>query len=241
MWMTLGIFACSTPAPDPAPALPAADAVVDAAPPESKGPAERAAPGRIKDTRPPTIDAVTLSPTTPVFTDSILASATVYDADEDRLELDYTWYVNDVEVLGVTVERLSGRFVKGDKVRVKLTADDGTNQSEAESDPVVVGNVGPVFTTEPSSVRPSNGFTFRATDADNDPLTWSLENAPAGMTISPKGVLSYEGSKDEPGGAYTVSVKVSDGAGWARIDFPITVTPGSKAKAAADVAASQGK
>ncbi len=227
MWGALLLSACSTPTPEPAP--PPAPAT--AAPTDPTTEAPRPAEPRAPRDRPPTIDAITLSPTAPNAADTLVADVKASDPEEARIDLDFTWYVNDVPVVGIASERLGGRFAKGDKVRVRVVADDGTTEVESDSEVVTIGNRPPVFETGPKDVNKVDGFTFRATDPDGDALTWRLENAPPGMSISPTGVLAYHGSEDDPGGRYVVAVVVEDGEAWGRFEFPLNVSPGSNAKA----------
>lgn len=228
MWVVLFLSACTPPpvAPPPAPP-PAPDLEAEFAAAASGGPPRK--PRNL----PPAINAVTLAPTEVRVADPLRASVVAVDAEGANLDLDYEWFINDSRVIDVSGERLSaGRHEKGDTIRVRVTADDGTNEVSFLSEPVVVLNTAPIFTTGSADIKRVDGFTFSASDADGDPLTWRLEGAPAGMTISPKGKLAYTGSADEPGGTYTVAVFVEDGEAWGRFAFPLTVTPGSAAVAA---------
>ncbi|MES2638648.1 MAG: hypothetical protein V4850_04180 [Myxococcota bacterium] len=229
MWVVLLVSACSTPPVPPPPAAPPPEPAVEAAP----VPDAPAAPARPPRDLPPAINAVTIAPTEVRVADPLRASVVAVDAEGARLDLDYEWLINDVRVLEVSGERLAaGRHAKGDKIRVRVTADDGANEVAFLSEPVVVLNTAPLFTTGAADMKRVDGFTFTASDADGDPLTWRLEGAPAGMSLSPKGKLAYTGTADEPGGTYTVAVFVEDGEAWAKFVFPLTVTPGSKAPAA---------
>jgi Putative Ig domain/Bacterial Ig domain len=55
-------------------------------------------------------------------------------------------------------------------------------------------------------------FTANAVDMDGDPLTWSLEGAPAGMAIDSFGNVTWTPGPGESG-VYRFKVKVSDGRG----------------------------
>ncbi|WP_189525243.1 putative Ig domain-containing protein [Nostoc sp. 'Peltigera membranacea cyanobiont' 232] len=75
-------------------------------------------------------------------------------------------------------------------------------------------NHSPVFTSTPrTSTRTQNPYIYnlQATDPDNDPLTFSLVNAPAGMTLN-QGVLVWQPTASQFGNN-SVSVQVSDGQG----------------------------
>jgi hypothetical protein len=220
--LSIFLLACSTPDPAPAPPPIAAPAPAPAAAP-APAPAARA-----PNKRPPALRDIALAPVRPVASDTLTVTVDAVDPDGDPLDVDVTWFVNDAEILGVTAETLSGRFAKGDVVRVRVTVEGEGGDVSMDGPSVTIGNRPPVF--EPvGSLGKVDGFRFRATDPDGDTLSWRLEGAPAGMTISADGVLAYAGSASEPGGAYTVAVVADDGAGYGRYEFPLTVSAGSRA------------
>jgi hypothetical protein len=223
MWIAFALSACSTPAPEAPPAA-APPSAAPAPTPEAPAPAPRA----VAD-RPPTIEEVRFKNDRPRASENVEVVVRAMDPEGAPVDLDYEWYVNDTRVVGVSSERLFNRFKKGDRVRVRVTAEDAGNEVSMDSPDVVIANTAPEFETRPQDFKKVDGFRFRATDADGDRLAWRLENAPAGMSISTDGVLSYQGSKEEPGGEYKVSVIVEDGEAWGRFDFPLSVSPGSKA------------
>lgn len=220
------LIACA-PEPPPAPAAPPPAA-------EAPAPAEEApAAEPVVRNRPPRIGTVVLSPAAPRRADNVVVTVDATDPDGDPVDLDFTWYVDDVVVPGAGGETLFGRFEKGNRVRVEVVASDGTAEVKGASEPVTIGNTNPTMETGARDVTRVDGFRFRASDPDGDTLAWRLEGAPPGMTISPEGVLSYQGSEDEPGGQYRIAVLADDGEGWARFELPLRVEPGSKAVAAA--------
>lgn len=74
----------------------------------------------------------------------------------------------------------------------------------------------PVFITNPKTdgrINTQYTYTARATDADNDNLTYSLVMAPTGMTVdSSTGVVSWKPNGNQLG-TYDVILAVSDGKG----------------------------
>lgn len=63
-----------------------------------------------------------------------------------------------------------------------------------------------------------------ASDADNDPLTYTLTTKPTGMTISTTGLISWTPDSDQMG-SRTVTVQVSDGLLNATDSFTVDVRP----------------
>jgi hypothetical protein len=100
------------------------------------------------------------------------------------------------------------------------------------ADRTVVENLPPEFTSTP---RTSIGFATpylyeaSATDANNDPLSFSLDGAPVGMTIGEaSGLVNWTPAADQFG-VNAVNIVVSDGrGGTARQSFDVEVTAQSE-------------
>ena len=87
-------------------------------------------------------------------------------------------------------------------------------------------NAPPTITsTPPVMVNRTYAYAVRATDPDGDALTFSLTNAPDGMTIDPdSGQIRWTASPTQIG-TFTPSVTVSDGNGGSDSQpIPLTVT-----------------
>lgn len=117
------------------------------------------------------------------------------------------------------------------KGTLKLRAEDGrggsTEQIVEVSVVAAATNEPPQIHSEPRTVaRPGvlYGYAVLATDANADPLTFSLDVAkqPAGMTISPTGVITWTPPLTASG-TYPVRVLVSDGAATVDQAFDIKI------------------
>lgn len=141
---------------------------------------------------PPEVDSVTLSADSLQTLDDITVSATASDIDAvDTPILSYAWHVNDVEVqVGPEVTLGFENFVRGDAVRVDVTASDVEADSEVvSSDTIVVENTAPtapVVRTSPSHPRAGAEGTLcevfqESYDPDEDAVTyvfsWTLDGA----------------------------------------------------------------
>ncbi|MCM3869899.1 MAG: putative Ig domain-containing protein [Pyrinomonadaceae bacterium] len=76
-------------------------------------------------------------------------------------------------------------------------------------------NRAPTVTSQPvTTAREGEAYSYQvqATDADNDPLTYTLLRSPAGMSISATGQIQWTPASNETG-RFTVVIKVSDGRG----------------------------
>jgi RHS repeat-associated protein len=83
------------------------------------------------------------------------------------------------------------------------------------------GNTAPAFTTEPTrQAVVGRPWQYRASgiDAENDALTFSLDSGPAGLTITPQGIVNWTPAGNQLG-SQTVQIKVSDGRGGEAIQL----------------------
>ena len=113
---------------------------------------------------------------------------------------------------------------------VTIAVSDGRGGQATQSFQVTVlataPNHPPVFTSTPrTSIRLGSGYLYAvtATDPDGDPLTFHLDQAPAGMAISAAGLITWTPEADQFG-TNAVTVRVDDGRGGsATQDFTINV------------------
>ena len=196
--------------------------------------------------------------TTPVFTSAAAVSvaenqtaaytAVATDADGDPLS--YSLSGTDAALFTINPATGAVSFIAppdfetpgdagGDNVyNIVVTASDGTNSAE-QAVAITVTNVNdniPSFTSPDSADVEENqrlAYTAQATDADGDPLSYSLSGTDAALfTIDPAtGVVSFIAPPDfeEPGDAggdnvYDIVVTASDGTRSAEQAVVITVT-----------------
>jgi hypothetical protein len=228
-------FACD---PLPVVPVPQPEPVADA-PAAEVADGDREAEGPVDSNRAPVIQGIDLVPMAPKTGDDVVATVRTLDPDGDFVRVELFWSINGEELPGrIDTTLTHDQFVKGDDIRLRVEATDRKITVGGHSSGIVVRNTPPVITNKAASLRKVEGYAITATDVDDDPLTFRLQGAPAGMTIDARGVLHYQGSEDEKGGDYKVEVVVEDGSGGiARWGFGLSVQPGSKAAAAAAAAA----
>ncbi len=170
-----------------------------------------------KENHPPQVTGVDVTPLYPKPGDTLKVMVTTSDADGDEVRLSYQWSKNDAP-LSETSSQLSleDGFVRGDRIALNVTPDDGTAQGNPGRMTVTVGNTPPEITSSANDGRVVNGtYTYQitATDKDNDPLTYSLKSGPAGMTVNAStGLVQWNIPTDFKGSTMIV-VSAADGHG----------------------------
>lgn len=111
---------------------------------------------------------------------------------------------------------------------VQLVANDGALSSKPVTLAIVANNRAPEITsTAPTTGVTDEPYAYQATatDADGDTLSWSLANAPAGMTIdATTGLVSW---LPDTAGSYSATLTVTDGhGGSASQTITITIEQG---------------
>ena len=187
--------------------------------------------------RPPFLQGVLMDPTGTVRAgDELVAGPQAADADDDPVDYRYTWLVNDEETDQRGREFSTSGLMRGDRVRVRVVAWDGSGASQTvESREVSIANSPPLIKKIPEA-RPDEGvfrYSFEAEDADGDRnLRFSLGTAPEGMRIDPLlGVATWR-PKASQAGVHQVEVIVQDSHGdESALHFEVTVTatPGGSA------------
>ncbi len=185
------------------------------------------------ETRPPVIRSVRFVDGDWTAGTGLAVEAEGYDADGDAVQFEIAWSKNG-EPAGAG-NRLTAPVKRGDKVAVTVTPFDGKERGKSATLSREILNTPPVIEGQEQFQVTDNAVTFhvRASDADGDPLTYSLKDAPAGMSIDRKtGWVRWVTS---PGttGKVPFTVVVSDGAGGestARFTVTVAEQPSSGAR-----------
>jgi hypothetical protein len=174
----------------------------------------------------PVIRSLVLLTSDPTTKDSIRVKPTGFDAENERIRYRYMWKVNEKDI------RTEGRAVfpahrhkKGDVVRVDVFASDGTNESASSSLSIEIQNSPPTWMEESRSIKKIDGHQLQAQDPDKDPIVYSLEGAPQGMSIDEQSnILTYKGSTTAKKGPYDIHILATDPEGaFVKWSFSITV------------------
>ncbi len=177
----------------------------------------------------PMITSLSFGPKEVRVTDSLEARAELSAGSSRFADIDYTWFINDHRVSGVTRGRLdpkTGRYQKGDRVHVVATASDETGLSfSKKADPIRILNSSPEVVTNVKYLRGLNGVKLDAIDPDDDELTWSITAGPPGISIDRRGRIRVEAVrlKEAFDGEVVFAASDPDGA-RGELHVPLTMT-----------------
>jgi len=211
------VFACSSDRKAPTPAPPPAGNVVSPTAQQGGGspaggePAK--APAATVRNSPPEIRGVRFVGGDGRPGNTLGVEAEGYDVDGDPVRFEIAWQKNGQPV--GSGNRLTAPVKRGDKVTVTITPFDGKDRGKSATLFREILNTPPAIEGQEQFQVTDNAVTFhvRASDADGDPLMFSLKDAPAGMSIDRStGFVRWQTT---PGttGKIPFTVTVSDGSG----------------------------
>ena len=179
---------------------------------------------------PPEVISVSVAPQGFYHGIDITAAPTGNDADGDEISYSYMWLINDDEQLFETTATLPGNlFQRDDRITLVITPSDGEDEGQPfRTGELIVGNAPPHFVSLPPELDPESAtyrYAVRAVDPDNDPLAYSLEMAPPGMTIDENsGMLTWQ-MDESLAGEHEVVILVTDPQGAQNVQtFSINLT-----------------
>jgi len=180
---------------------------------------------------PPKIQSARLLPTPPRKGDDLYVEIKTFDGDGDNVTVDYEWFINGESIPEQALDNpeiLDGDLIKrGYRVSVKIIPSDGETKGRAIILESLVANSAPVVSDELDTEFNGSIYSARikAFDPDGDRLTYTLKQAPEGMTIDPEtGVITWLVTPDDEG-EHNITVSVKDGHGG-EIILPFTTTIG---------------
>lgn len=177
---------------------------------------------------PPVLLEVDLEPSPAYANDTLRVRLKALDADGDFIYYTYQWERNGTVLPEETKETLSsGRFKKGDSIKVTVTPDDReTLGKPMRSAPLTIQNSPPVIVSSPPTSIRGSRYTYpvRAVDPDQDALHFTLKKAPSGMKIDPKsGLITWDISVEDKG-SHVIEIEASDPEGAKGFQrYPLTV------------------
>lgn len=161
--------------------------------------------------------------------DELTALVDAKDADDESLRYSYVWLVNGEETREKGRTFSTEELKRGDEVTVRVAARDADETSRPMTSPAVeIANSPPEIGAIPRPQQDGDTFRyqFEASDPDGDrSLRWSLNEAPAGMSIDPvMGVAMWKPTESQAG-SQAIEVQVTDQAGdGSKLRFEVTVS-----------------
>jgi hypothetical protein len=144
---------------------------------------------------PPQITSIDLTPAVVYTGVDISAKPKASDPDGDDITYVYRWAINDVEVIENSSVLKGERLKKGDRITLTVTPSDGEdNGAPYRINVATVRNTPPFFVSTPPERFNASQYTYRtaAKDPDGDKITYTLAEAPRGMTIdSASGIITW--------------------------------------------------
>jgi hypothetical protein len=178
----------------------------------------------------PWIENVVIMPQALVTGGSAKAIPQAIDPDGDPVTIRFQWVVDDRQTgeAGDTFP-LSG-LRKGTSIYVKAVPNDGFSDGGWKYSPKhrIVNSPPVIRSAPPTRLSPDGAFehTIVAEDPDGDPLTYSLEKAPRGMTLDGS-TLRWLVPENAFGTEVEVIVKISDNDGASTVNT-LRMTPRNK-------------
>ncbi len=170
-----------------------------------------------KTNTPPSISAVKILPEGPTKESELNVMIQCNDREGDAVSYEFLWLKNDREIFGETRNVLSsGRFEKGDVIRVKVAATDGKNKGEAAvSSPVKIVNSPPAI--QEISIEPNAAYAntplkavAKAIDPDRDFVAYSYQWEKNGVALPDEKGETLEPGQFKKGDAISVVVTPDD-------------------------------
>ena len=178
-----------------------------------------------KPNSPPEIQQISFVNPKPSSLESLKVIVKANDAEGDRIYYDYKWFVNGKTITGESRAFLpASRFKKGDKVSVEAIVLSGEH-TVSQSIYITIQNLPPVWKGDPTKATQVDGYIVQAEDPEKEPITYTLEGAPKGMSLDSKtGKLSYKPHPQAKKGIHNIIIKANDPDGaFAQWTFAIEV------------------
>jgi hypothetical protein len=151
-----------------------------------------------------------------------------------EVKFHYKWSINGKELPGDTPVLKGDRFKRGDIVMLTVLPYDLEGEGEPfNSKKINIPDAPPRIVSNPPQNIRGNVYTYEvvAEDPDGDPVTFSLDSAPPGMTIDSKtGIITWQ-IGNTPAGSYNVELVVLDPEarkGTQKFTIPIDMPEGEK-------------
>lgn len=176
----------------------------------------------------PVLKSFVIEPSPARSRDELTARLDVFDADGEYIRSSYQWKKGNLEIQGATESTLPPSYFKrGDKISCRARVSDGESPEVSYyTSEIEIYNSAPLITSRPTPDRmegSSYEYAVTAEDADEDPIEFSLDSPPEGMTIdSATGLIRWQVSEGQKEGSFEFKVIARDAKGAEAVQ-PVTV------------------
>jgi len=162
----------------------------------------------------PVIQEVWIEPRVAYANDRVEIHTKDFDVDGDRVYQTFQWEKNGRILPEENAEVLErGKLKKGDSIVATAMPDDKEAKGfPKRSKALIISNSPPIIVSSPPTTMDGTKYTYqvRASDPDNDAVTFGLTSSPKGMRIDPKtGIIQWE-IKSEDKGDHPIEIEASD-------------------------------
>ncbi len=149
----------------------------------------------------------------------------IIEGNRDDTKYRYEWFKNDTP-FGANEDSVTG-FKKGDKMDVKITPFDDKRDGQPRLLSFTIARVRPKIVENKAISFDGDVLSYqvKAVDPDGGALTYSLVNAPEGMTIDSKtGMIKWQ-VKTKDRGKHSVNVMIKNAGGGEAV-YPLNLDIG---------------
>ncbi len=174
---------------------------------------------------------ITSTPALSVFAgDAYQYVITAEDADGDAVRFELLEKPNGMKLSNNQIDWAPSSAQAGNVYNVVIKATDARGAASTQTFGIAVNEQLPPNTapsilstpTSPSFVGEEYQYAVIASDPENDPLTYSVTPALAGLAIDNNGLLTWTPTADQLG-LYQIVVRVEDGRAWATQTYTLEV------------------
>lgn len=170
------------------------------------------------ENRPPKVKSVSVDSISNNLKDGLKATVVAEDPEGDPVNFIYEWKLNGIVIPGANEEILlwNEEFKRGDTISIEVIPYDDQAQGVWKSQgSFEIPNSPPIIKSNPSGTIKNGNFSFKieAMDLDDDEISYSINNAPSGMTVDSKtGEINWKFNSENEGD-YKVDIIASDNQG----------------------------
>lgn len=161
----------------------------------------------------PSIQSVWITPEEPKSGIDLRVEANVYDPDDDDVELQVDWYINDEKTESGSI--LQGDKIKaGDEVYAEVTPFDEIDRGlQQRTGLIIVQNTPPEFLSSLPSIQGRKmDYEIETRDVDGDEVRISLISGPSGMILD-RSRLVWEAPELEKDSTFYIEILARDSRG----------------------------